>query len=80
MNDEDKGNLRYLLTLPKDEVHNFVMNLSEDDLNYALALVETFRLDVLDSIQEEVSLGIESYAGSLDSITRDVLNKFTLKK
>jgi hypothetical protein len=80
MNDEDKSNLRYLLTLPKDEVHNFVMNLSEDDLNYALALVETFRLDVLDSIQEEVSLGIESYEGSLDSITRDVLNKFTLKK
>jgi len=41
MNDWDKNNLNYLMSLTEDEFDEFMATMPEDDIQYAIELIQT---------------------------------------
>lgn len=52
MNDWDRNNLNYILSLNECEFEDWLVDLSEDDQLYALDLIRTARLELLEEEQE----------------------------
>ncbi len=72
MNDYDKNNYEYVMSLSEDEYDMFLETASEDDLNYLQELMDQKKVDLQMSIHE-----YEDKLSSLDtSLAMDVLKKY----
>jgi hypothetical protein len=73
MNDWDKNNLNFIMSLSSKEFDDWYECLDDDDIKYAMELLAQARAEVA-----------EQFASSLDDIkdttdAKNVLGKFTLK-
>ncbi len=72
MNDYDKNNYEYVMSLSEDEYDMFLETASEDDLNYLQELMDQKKVDLQMNIHE-----FEDKLSSLDtSLAMDVLKKY----
>ena len=71
MNDWDRDNLNFILSLNEDEFETWLVDLSEDDQLYALDLIRSARLELLE--QEQELLETEDF-----TLANQVLAKFRL--
>ena len=71
MNDWDRNNLNYILSLNEDEFETWLVDLSEDDTLYALDLIRAARVELLE--QEQELLETEDF-----TLANEVLAKFRL--
>ena len=71
MNDWDRNNLNYILSLNEDEFETWLVDLSEDDQLYALDLIRAARVELLE--QEQELLETEDF-----TLANQVLAKFRL--
>ena len=71
MNDWDRNNLNYILSLDEDEFESWLVDLSEDDTLYALDLIRAARVELLE--QEQELLETEDF-----TLANEVLAKFRL--
>ncbi len=72
MNDYDKNNYEYVMSLSEDEYDMFLETASEDDLSYLQELMDQKKVDLQMSIHE-----YEDKLSSLDtSLAMDVLKKY----
>ena len=71
MNDWDRDNLNFILSLNEDEFETWLVYLSEDDQLYALELIRAKRLELLE--QEQELLETEDF-----TLANQVLAKFRL--
>lgn len=67
MNEHDKGNLRFLMSLNKHTMTEWMLSVSKDDLDYAFALLMTAALDESDQEFAEIDCSeakklLEKYA------------------
>ena len=77
MNDWDKNNLNYLMSLTEDEFDEFIATMPEDDINYALELIQTRRAETAVLLEELRDAYYEQ--GDMDlSEAQSVLAKFRL--
>lgn len=56
MNDWDQNNLNFLLSLTQDEFEQFMNDSSDDDLAYALELVQREKSTVLNKMEELIDI------------------------
>ena len=68
MNEHDKGNLRFLMSLDKRTMKQWMLTVTKDDLDYAFALLMTAALD--ESEQENAEIDC--------SEAKSILQKYTL--
>jgi hypothetical protein len=68
MNEHDKGNLRFLMSLDKRSMKKWMLTVTKDDLDYAFALLMTAALD--ESEQENAEIDC--------SEAKSILQKYTL--
>jgi hypothetical protein len=47
MNDHDRSNLQFILSLSEDEYDKWTASLSEDDVDYALELLKAARSNLI---------------------------------
>lgn len=47
MNEHDRNNLNFIMSLDEDGFEQWSATLSEDDVNYALELIKAARIEVL---------------------------------
>ena len=72
MNDYDKNNYEYVMSLTEDEYDMFLETASEDDLNYLEELMDQKKVELQMNIHE-----FEDKLASLDtSLAMDVLKKY----
>lgn len=73
MNDWDKNNLQFILSLDEEGFEDWYATLSTDDMDYALELLKTART--------EVAMQVASLHDDLEDVTdaKNVLKQFTLK-
>ena len=72
MNDYDKNNYEYVMSLSEDEYDMFLETASEDDLSYLQELMDQKKVELQMSIHE-----YEDKLASLDtSLAMDVLKKY----
>lgn len=71
MNEDDRANLKFLLTSSKEVLADWYKTVSEDDLSYASALLEVAKAEMID--ESIVSINHVQQAGK-------ILNKFILNK
>ena len=73
MNDWDKNNLQFILSLNEDEFSDWYECLDDDDVAYAMELLQTART--------EVNMQLASLHDEIDDVTdaKTFLTKFTLK-
>ena len=74
MNDWDKNNLQFILSLTPSEFEDWYAYLDDDDVAYAMELLQTARTEVA---MQLISLTDEPE--DLD-LAKEVLNKFRLTK
>jgi len=74
MNDHDRNNLNYILSLNEGEFEFWLVDLSEDDQLYALDLIRRARLEML---EQEAELLNELTEEDL-TLANQVLAKFRL--
>lgn len=48
MNDRDYDNLRFLLMASDDQLEDWYAKMSQDDIEYAIVLLEAGRLELID--------------------------------
>ena len=78
MNSHDKKNLDFLMYASPETIRDWYEHVSEDDIQYALELIRTARLEM--SLQESDIEDYSSDACEEDfSLANSVLSKFTLK-
>lgn len=76
MNDWDQNNLNFLLSLTPEEFEQFMNDSDEDDLAYALELVQREKSAVLSKMEELVDIVVNE---NMDlSEAQSVLAKFRL--
>lgn len=68
MNDHDKSNLRFLMSLNKHTMTQWMLTVTKDDLDYAFALLMTAALDESEEENAEIDC----------SEAKKVLEKFAL--
>lgn len=68
MNEHDKANLRFLMSLDKRNMRNWMLTVTKDDLDYAFALLMTAALDEAEQETAEIDC----------SEAKMLLQKFTL--
>ena len=74
MNDYDKKNYEYVMSLTEDEYDMFLETASEDDLNYLEELMDQKKVELQMNIHE-----FEDKLASLDtSMAMELLRKFML--
>lgn len=74
MNDYDKNNYDYVMSLSEDEYDMFLESASEDDLNYLQELMDQKKVELQMNIHE-----FEDKLASLDtSMAMELLRKFML--
>ena len=73
MNDWDKNNLQFILSLNEDEFEDWYACLDEDDVAYAMELLKTAR--------SEIHVQLASLHDDIFDVTdaKNVLKQFTLK-
>lgn len=73
MNDWDKNNLNFILSLDEEGFEVWYATLSTDDMDYALELLKTART--------EVAIQMASLNDDVEDVTdaKNVLKQFTLK-
>jgi hypothetical protein len=47
MNDHDRDNLRFLMTIPKESFNEWLDQASEDDVQYALEIIKTAKAEMM---------------------------------
>ena len=52
MNDWDKNNLNYLMSLTEDEFDEFMATMPEDDIQYAIELIQTRKAETAVLLEE----------------------------
>jgi len=74
MNDWDKNNLKFILSLDEEGFEDWYATLSDDDMDYAMELLQTARL--------EVNLQLASLHDDIEdvSVANKILKQFTLEK
>ena len=50
MNDNDRSNLRFLLESSAEQLQDWYESVSSDDIEYAFALMETARAEIIDAV------------------------------
>ncbi len=74
MNDYDKNNYDYVMSLSEEDYDEFLESASEDDLNYLQELMDQKKVELQMNIHE-----FEDKLASLDvTMAMDVLRKFML--
>lgn len=73
MNDWDKNNLQFILSLNEDQFEDWYAALDEDDIVYAMELLKTART--------EVNMQLVSLHDDIEDVTdaATILKQFTLK-
>jgi len=73
MNDHDKSNLQFILSLNEDEFEDWYACLDEDDIAYAM--------EILQMARTEVNMQLVSLNDDVEDVTdaKNVLKQFTLK-
>ncbi len=72
MNDHDKDNYEYIMSLSEEDYDMFLETASEDDLNYLQELMDQKKVELQMNIHE-----FEDKLSSLDtSLAMDVLKKY----
>ncbi len=74
MNNWDKNNLQFILSLTPEQFDEWYSSIGQDDVEYAIEIIKQARL--------ETSLMIAEAFDDTEDLTeaRQVLSKFTLKK
>ena len=73
MNDHDKDNLKFILSLKPEDFYDWYETLTDDDALYAMELVSMARSE-LETQVAEIFDNVEDC-----SLAKNVLGKFTLK-
>jgi hypothetical protein len=73
MNDRDKNNLQFILSLDEEGFEDWYVTLDQDDMDYAMELLQQART--------EVALQIASLHDDIEDVSdaKSVLKQFTLK-
>lgn len=73
MNDRDKSNLQYILSLNEEKFEHWYATLSTDDMDYAMELLRTART--------EIAIQMASLNDDVKDVSdaKNVLKQFTLK-
>lgn len=73
MNDWDKNNLQFILSLSSEEFEDWYGSISDDDMDYAMELLQRARA--------EVGVQIASLYDNCDNVNdaKKLLKQFTLK-
>ena len=75
MNPYDQSNLDFIMSLSDSEFDNWILDLSDDDVQYAIELIQQSRANLLTQ-EQELS---ESLVGESDfTEAREVLARFRL--
>ena len=77
MNDWDRNNLNYLMSLTEDEFDEFMASMPDDDIQYAIELLQTRKAENLVELEELRDIVFEE-AGMDLSQARAVLSRFRL--
>jgi len=56
LSQEDQDNLRFLLTVDKETLQDWFNTVSDEDIEYAVTLLEMFRMELIDEAAEKGSL------------------------
>lgn len=75
MNEHDRNNLRYIMSLNDFDFDSWAMELSNDDISYAIEIIQQARLDL---IEQEEKLLDEIAAENNFAEANAVLQKFRL--
>lgn len=75
MNEHDRQNVNFIMSLSDYEFEDWAVELSEDDIKYAVELIKQRRLELMD--QEDALMNAEA-EGNNFAEARDVLKKFML--
>jgi hypothetical protein len=74
MNDHDRSNLNYIMSLSDDEFESWALSVPDDDIQYAMELIRTARTESF-IIEQEL---LDAMEDSDLSEARAVLQKFRL--
>jgi len=75
MNDHDRNNVNFIMTLDDTQFDNWAENMSNDDIKYAIEIIQAARLELAE--QENALMEAELEESTLDE-ARAVLKKFML--
>lgn len=75
MNDHDRSNLRFIMSLDDDQFDAWSENIADDDIQYAIELIQQARLELA---EQECNLLEFDLIDSDFAEARAVLNKFRL--
>jgi hypothetical protein len=59
MNPHDAKNLRFIMSLNNDQIAQWAMTITEDDMQYAFELIELAKIELIDKeidVTEDLSL------------------------
>lgn len=75
MNDHDRNNLRFIMSLDDEQFDVWSENIADDDIQYAIELIQQARLELA---EQECNLLEFDLVDSDFAEARAVLNKFRL--
>ena len=75
MNDHDRNNLRFIMSLDDEQFDVWSENIADDDIRYAIELIQQARLELA---EQECNLLEFDLVDSDFAEARAVLNKFRL--
>ena len=62
MNPRDAKNLRFIMSLSNDQIAEWAMTITQDDMQYAFELIELAKIELIDKeveVTEDLSLAKE---------------------